>query len=87
MTKKKTTVPVVDQVMSCIAQYEQVGASASEVADEILLPVRMVHDHICSLADAGRLRATNILRPWKHNPSEGQVPIRKVYVAMQHREA
>lgn len=86
MTKKKTFMPAVDQVMTCIEQYESVGASASEVADEILLPARLVHDHMRRLADSGRLCATKILRPWKHNPSEGQAPIRQVYVAMQFKE-
>lgn len=86
MSKKKTLVPEVDQVMSCIEQYEQSGASASEVADEILLPVYIVHDHIRRLASRGRLCPTKIRRPWKHNPSEGQAPIRQVYVAAQFRE-
>jgi hypothetical protein len=87
MTKKRTGAAVIDQVLDCIMQYEAVGASASEVADEIMVPARVVHDHIRELADEGQLHRTSIRRPWKRNVSDGQAPIRQVYVAMQFKEA
>jgi len=87
MTRKNTTTPVIEQVLSCILQFEETGASASEVSSEILIPVKTVLEKIGELVEAGQLHATDIRRPWRHNPSEGQAPIRQVYVAMQFREA
>jgi DNA-binding IclR family transcriptional regulator len=81
--RKNTSMPVTEQVWRSIKQYEDNGASASEISAEILIPTTTVLEALLDLSSQGLLRPTNIRRPWKHNVSESQAPIRQVWVAKQ----
>ena len=85
MTAPKIKRPA-ERVLHCISQYEGVGASASEVSDELQLPLHEVMGHVEHLAEEGSLVRTRTLRPWKHNASQDLTEMRRVYVAEQFRE-
>jgi hypothetical protein len=67
-------------------QYEGVGASASEVSDELQRPLHEIIEHVRALADENRILSTRTLRPWKSNVSKDLVEMRRVFVASQFRE-
>jgi hypothetical protein len=74
---------MVEQVFKCIAKYEDVGASGSEVSDELLLSMTDVMEYIWTLESQGKIEKTKILRPWKYNVSRDLVDLRRVWVAKE----
>jgi hypothetical protein len=77
---------LVERIFRCIHQYEGVGASASEVSDELQLPLHEIIEHVRVLAKEERVLRTRTLRPWKNNVSKDLAEMRRVFVAAQFRE-
>ncbi len=74
---------LIGQVFKCIAKYEDLGASGSEVSDELLLSITDVMEYIWTLESQEKIEKTKILRPWKYNVSRDLVDLRHVWVAKE----
>lgn len=83
MTKTRD---MLERVFICIKQYEGVGASASEVSDEMKAPLHEIIEYVGALSEDGRIVATRTLRPWKINAPRDLANARRVHVAAHFRE-